>query len=320
MVTAVLQALAPTAAYVFAWPLLAGGLSFAASGGGSGTALRDRVIQMLIAGLTRAWIGSLMHSLMVGLDMPALEILPTLMAALVIWPLASTEAVDDASLWPAGCLFVGSALIAAFLHLTSPWTQRHPANAEPVFVIDPAAHQAWRASLTPLDAWMRGVLTAEGGAIGPRTFIFGTDPLQTAPATYQPADPPAVRAVAGANGTVTLTATPHAGAARIIIRLRSPTGIDAVYVDGARATEQRRGKSPKPFAVAPDKWGAVQWAAPDAMTMTLHTSDPSRLEINATEIYDRWMSAKPLPPTPPTEQMWSLAGSTYVASEVRVER
>jgi len=62
----------------------------------------------------------------------------------------------------------------------------------------------------------------------------------------------------------------------------------------------------------------VLWTAPDGMTMTLHTADPAHLEIKATEIYDRWMSAKPLPPTPAKEQMWSQAGSTYVVGAVKV--
>jgi len=315
-----LHALAPTAAYVIVWPLAAASISFAASLGGADISLRARAIQTLIAALALAWIGYLFHSLMVGLDLAALEVLPTVLAALVLWPLLMPEAPDRAPLWPAGVLMAISLVVAAVLHLTSPWTPRHPASAEPIFVIDPAAHQAWRTSLTPLDHWTRGLLTAEGGAIKPRSFAFWADPLDAAPAAYTPVEPPAVTAVAGPDGSVTITATPHPGAARIILRLRSATGLDDVYVGGARAIEQRRGRAPKPFALAPGQWGAVLWTAPDGMTMTLHTADAAHLEVNATEIYDRWISAKPLPPTPPKEQMWSQAGSTYVVGQAKVGR
>ena len=312
VISAPLHALAPTAAYVIVWPLAAACIGFAASLGGADVSLRGRTIQTLVAALALAWVGYLFHSLMVGLDMAALEILPTLMAAFVLWPLLMPETPDRAPLWPAGVLLAVSLGVAAFLHLTSPWTPRHPNNAEPIFVIDAAAHQAWRTSLTPLDGWTRGLLTAEGGAIKPQRFAFSADPLDAAPAAYEPVDPPAVTAVTGPDGKVTITVTPHAGAARIIVRLRSPTGIDGISVDGAQAIEQRRGRAPKPFALGPDQWGAVLWTAPDAMTMTLHTTDAAQLEVNATEIYDRWMSAKSLPATPPKEQMWSQAGSTYV--------
>jgi len=256
---------------------------------------------------------------MVGLDMPALEILPTLLAAPVVWPLATPDSSDSARLAPAGALFAVSGVIAAVLHLTSPWTARHPNAAEPIFVIDPAGHQAWRTSLQPMDSWTRGLVTAEGGAIKPETFAFWADPLGAAPAAYQPIDPPSVQAVAGQNGTVTITATPHAGSARIIVRFRAPNPISDVYIDGQRAVDQPRGATASAVNVARGQWGAVLWTAPDSMTMTLHTSDPARLEVNATEIYDRWISAKPLPPTPPREQMWSQAGSTYVVGKVRVQ-
>ena len=313
-----LHALAPTATYVIVWPLVAACISFAASLGGADISLRTRAIQALIAALALAWVGYLFHSLMVGLDLAALEVLPTVLAAFVLWPVLMPETPDRAPLWPAGVLMAISLTIAAVLHLTSPWTPRHPNNAEPIFVIDPASHQAWRTSLTPLDDWTRCLLTAEGGAIKPHSFAFWPDPLNAASATYTPVEPPAVTAAVGPDGKVTLTATPQAGSARIILRLRSATGLDGVYVGGARAIEQRRGRAPKPFALAAGQWGAVLWTAPDGMTMTLHTADPAHLEINATEIYDRWMSVRPLPPTPPKEQMWSQAGSTYVVGQVKV--
>jgi hypothetical protein len=318
MVAAALQVLAPTAAFIFAWPLAAACVSFAASQGGASPTLRDRAIQMLIAGLTLAWIGSLMHSLLVGLDMPALEILPTLLAALVVWPLATPDAPEDARLWPAGVLLAISGTIAAVLHLTSPWTPRHPVAAEPIFVIDPAARAAWRASQQPLDAWTRGVLSAEGGRIGARSFAFSPDPIDAAPAPCQAAQAPDVKATAGPEGSVTIVATPHPGAARLVLALSSSAQIDAVSVNGQPAIDHPRGSAPKPYGVKPGALGAVIWTSPQTLTVTMHTANPRSLKIGVTEIYGRWMSAKPLPPTPANEQMWNDAGSTYVVGEARV--
>ena len=318
VVAGALQVFAPTAAYVIAWPLAAACVSFAASRGG-GAALRDRAVQTLIAALALAWTGYLFHALLQGLDLPTLVILPTLLAALVLWPLAAPGDLERGSLWPAGLLFTISALIAAVLHLTSPWTPRHPNAVEPIFVIDPAAHAAWRISQQPLDDWSRGVLASEGGKIARRPFPFTSDPVDAAPAAYQAATAPDVRTTSAPGGLVTIVATPQAGVARLLLVLSSPSGIDTVAVNGAPAIERARGAAPKPYAIKPGSRGAVIWTSPQSLTLSLHTADPRQLQVSATEIHDRWMSAKPLPPTPPTDQMWDEAGSTYVVGTARVQ-
>jgi hypothetical protein len=256
---------------------------------------------------------------MVALDLPSLEIFPTALAALVLWPLATAETPERSVLWPAVALIGVSFMIAAVLRLTSPWTPRHPNNAEPIFVIDPAARQAWRASLIPVDPWTLRLLAAEGGAVGPRNFAFSPDALPSAPATYRGVDAPSVQAVDEPGGKVTITATPHPGAARLILRLRSTTGLDGVSVNGLPALEHRRGYAPKPFALSAGQWGGVTWTAPDRVILTLHTSGQAHMQVIATEVYDRWMSAIPLPPTPPLDQMWNQAGSTYVVGRIEVK-
>jgi hypothetical protein len=241
-----------------------------------------------------------------------LPVLPTMLAALVLWPLASPDDLERPSLWPAGLVFIVGGVLAAFLHLTSPWTPRHPDAAEPVFVIDPAGHAAWRVSQQPLDAWTRGVLTAEGGRLGARGFTFSPDPIAAAPAAYQAASEPDVKATAGPGNAVTIVATPHAGAGRLVLALSSAAQIDGVSVNGQPAFDHPRGSAPKPYGVKPGAFGAVIWTSAQPLTLTLHTANLPSRKIGVTEIYDRWMSAKPLPPTPPREQMWNNAGSTYV--------
>jgi len=306
-----LQVLAPLAAYVIAWPLLAGAVAFAL--GGSRRAL---VAQVVIAALTVAWVGLLLHSLMQGLDMPLLEVLPTLLAAFVLWPLASADAPGDARLWIGGAFLVVGAVLAGFLHFTSPWTPRHPNSVEPVFVIDPAAHKSWRASLTTSDAWTRQMLTAEGGAIGKQAFAFTADPVDAAAAAYVDAPAPDVTRTNGADGTVTLTVRPHPGDSELLLRFRAPDAVTDVRVDGQPAIEQRRGQTAHPVSLKPNQWGGLAWVGTAPLTVSFQTTQPAKAEISVTVAYDRWMSAKALPPTPAADQMWSQAGSTYVVSAV----
>ncbi len=309
---AVLQVIAPTAGYVIGWPLAAACVSFATSQGG-GMTFRDRLIQTLIAALTAAWAGYLFHALLQGLDLPVLAMLPTLLSALALWPLASPEDVQRPHLWPAGLLFIVSGLLAAFLHLTSPWTPRHPNAVEPLFVIDPAAHKAWRAAPTAMDDWTRKVLQAEGSAIEPHPgFIFTTGQLSAAPAAYVDAPAPDITRTAGADGTVTLTLRPHSGDSQLVLRFGAPNAVDDVRVNGQSVVEWRRGQAAHPFGLKAGEHGALIWTGTDPLTVSFHTAEPAKAEASVAEAYPRWMSAKPLPPAPPNDQMWGMAGTTYV--------
>jgi len=316
VLAAALQVAAPTAAHVIGWPLAAACVSFAASRGGGATA-RDRAIQTLIAALGLAWVGYLFHALLQGLDMPLLAVLPTLLAALVLWPLASPEGLERPSLWPAGLLAAASLVIAAFLHLTSPWTPRHPNAVEPVFVIDTSTRSAWRASLVATDGWTRKLLTTDGGTISKRTFGIFDAPVDAAPAAYVDAPAPDVSRALDSAGGVTLTIRPHAGASGLLVDFTAPDAIDNISVDGQPTVEQRRGQAARAMTVKAGQQGELVWVGTDPVTIRLHTARPAQVRTSVTEIYDRWMSAKPLPPLPATEQMFSRAGSTFVSGGVQ---
>jgi len=214
-------------------------------------------------------------------------------------------------------------MIAALLHLTSPWTARHPNAVEPQYVVDPAAQKAWRMSDIPVDDWSRGVLKAEGGQIGVLPGdAFGGD--VAAPAAPVPAEPAPVSMATGTDGRVTITAGFHPGAAVLILAYRAPGGIEDVRVNGQPARVEgtkavlNGATPPPPFTLKPNQWGKVIWAAPEGYSLSFKTADPSKVEVETAEVYDRWMSVKPLPPMPVKDQAWDMSGASLVLGKATV--
>jgi hypothetical protein len=317
----VAQAAAPTAGYVLAWPLLAAALASGLSAAGAARRSAPQLAVVVLAALVFAWTGSLFHSLLQGLDLAVLPALAAWLAALLIWPLAAPENPERASLAPAASLMAISLAIAALLHLTSPWTPRHPNAVEPLYVVDPAAGKAWRETPLKPDAWMLSILTADGGAPAKLDNPLLQDATAAAAAPVA-ATPAPVTATAATDGTVTITTGLHPGATELILALRSPSGLSNVRLDG-RPVESEQGKSAAAGPVGglwakPNQWGRVLWAAPEGYTLTVHTDDPARLEVRTAEVYDRWMSVKPLPPMPAKDQPWDRSGSSLVLGQVPV--
>ena len=322
--TVAVQAYAPTAAYVLAWPLLAAAIAASISAAGAARRSLPQLVVVIIATLTLAWIGALFHELLQAIDLAALPAFAAWLAALMIWPLAVSDNPERASLRSPGAWVAVSLGLAAFLHLSSPWSARHPNSVEPVYVVDPAAHKAWRASLVNPDAWSLGVLKAEGGAIGelpPGAYAGDV----AAPAVPVAAEPAPVTVTAGPGGTLTVTANMHPGAARLLVAFRSPTGVTNVLIDGQPADREGTKReiasssvTKAAFGLPPNQWGKVIWAAPEGFTLTFTTADPSKAEVQTAEIYDRWMAVKPLPPMPPTDQAWDMSGSSLVLGRVPV--
>jgi hypothetical protein len=311
-----LQIVAPTAAYVVAWPLLAAAVACGLTGAGASQGRLSLVILAVIAALTLAWLGALFHTLLQGLDMPLLAALPTWLALLVLWPLALPEQPRSAHLLPAVAVLLVGLVIAGVFRFTAPWTPRHPDAVEPVYVVDPGEGRAWRASVVAPDAWSKAVLTAGGGKLGKIAIPLSRRPVDAAAAPVVPLPPPAVSLAALPDGQLRLTAGFHPGAARLYVTLSSPDGIDQVAIDGRPALSHPRGEAPRPFALKKNEQGLIVWAAPEGFTLTFHAKVPQRVEIRTAELYGRWMSAKPLPPVPATDQMWDEAGATIALGSV----
>ena len=308
----VAQVLAPTAAYVMVWPLLVAAIASTLSSAGAARGQWPWIVILIAATLVLAWIGALFHGLLQGLDLAVLAAAPTWIAALVIWPLAFPDSPETARLWPAETVVAIGLALAAWLHLTSPWTARHPNSVEPLYVIDPAAKKAWRASDLASDAWTRDVMTAEGGSIAKLSLGFSAKPMDAAPAAVVPAQAASVATSLDADGLITVNAGAQPGAARLVLAFHSPTPVDSVTVNGKPVVQLQKVGSPHLFKLKAGEWGRVLWAAPDGFTLRFHTATPGKVEVRTAEYFDRWMAVKPLPPVPATDQMWDAAGSTVV--------
>jgi hypothetical protein len=312
----VLQRLAPTAAYILTWPLLLACLAAALTAAGSAQRHPQRAVakgvNLIAAALLFAWLGALFHSLLQGLDLPLLGVVPAWLAALMIWPLVLPDRPEASHAWPAVACVGAGLVLAAWLHLTSPWTPRHPNSVEPVYMLNPAAHRAWRASLLKPDRWTRDVLTAEGGGLTKISLAFKPLPVEAAAAHPVDAKPAPVTLNAAADGRVSLTAHLHPGAATLIVTFSSAAPIDAVSINGTPTLYTPRGGRATLYALKAGEAGRILWSGPDGFNLRFHTDNPGKVQVHTAEVYDRWLGVKPPPPPPPTDQAWDMAGSSFV--------
>jgi len=297
------QLAAPTAGAVFAWPLVAGAATFAAAGGGASRSFLTLVVSTFVSILVCGWLAALFHQLLQGLDLAPIVALPAFLALSTLWPLLHPRD-DDAGNWrlPSIGITVGLG-IAAYIHLHNPWTERHPNSVEPIYIVEPAAGRAWRASALPPDRWTSNVIGAESGRIGSLDIPLGRADLVGAPAAATAVAAPNAVLATNAAGRVTLSVTPRPNAVGVIIALRSSSPLRDIDLNGRGAPG---------FTAAKTGWSHILWSGAEPLTLSLSTADARSLDVVVAERLPTWMAASPLPALPPTDQMWSYAGSTLV--------
>ena len=177
-------------------------------------------------------------------------------------------------------------------------------------MVDADSGRAWRVSATPPDAWMRAVLTADGGA---RPAAFPDLPRaaggrRAARPVQAPA--PAIVLQRAADGLVSLSVTPAPGADRLRLDLRSATLLAAVSFEGQPAAILGR----------PGEWSHLTWSG-QARTFVVRfrPSAPGGLDIAYAEQFPAWpAAARPLPPLPANDMAWDSAGDTVAAGTERL--
>jgi hypothetical protein len=291
VVAIAVQAMAPVAAYVVAWPLALASLAAAFSALDARRGVVPLVIVALLAALGLAWVGGLAHMTYLALDLPELLGLPLLLAALVVWPLAQPdEGAPPARLVGPALLVAGLAVLIA-VRINSPYDARHPQATHVGYRLDQDAGQAWRVSNAPeRTAWTDTVLRADGGQIAKLPHWSLRKPADAAPALFVREPAPQITLAKQPNGTLLLHAVPPAGARTMLLRLKPNTA----------ATIERLAGAPVHFALKPGGQTVLRWAAvPQGFDVLIRPGGPGKLEVDYVATLERWPAgAKPLPQRP----------------------
>jgi hypothetical protein len=304
------QVIAPTTGPILAWPLTAGGAVAALTLAGASERRWAWIVAAAIMSLGLAWLGGLFHLTLQGLDLPEAPALILWLAAMVVWPLAwPPTPARAAGLAPGLAILAAGFAVMAFLRLTSPWSARHPQAVEPLYMVDAASGQAWRASAIAPNDWTRRVLQADGGRLAPRSFPTFPAALPAAPAKPVAAPAPTLTLSRAPDGDAVLTVTMAPGADRLRLDLRGSVPVAAVSFDGRPAALLGR----------PGQWSHIGWYGGQGFVLRFRPSGPGALDLAYAETLPGWPAAAAPPPAlPPTDMAWDRAGSTVVVGTRRL--
>jgi Peptidase family M28 len=306
---AVLQIVAPTIAFIIAWPLIAAASVSALTAGAN----RGRIaaaLGLVIVAVTLGWLGGFFHGILQGLDIPEAPAAIVWLVALVLWPLVWPTPSERWRYAPGAAALIAGLAIALVMHVTSPWSARHPQAAEPLYVVNVESGKAWRASQVAPGPWARAVLTADGGEVGRLRLPGLARPIAAAPARAVPIGPPAIVVTRAADGTVTLHAPWAGDILGLRVDLRCGTLVTGASVNG----------QPAPILGSRGRWTHLRWqAAPEGLTVSFKPVGPGDLQVRWAEYLDHWPAgALPLPPMPADVMGWDMAGSTVLVGARRV--
>ncbi|HET6969884.1 MAG TPA: hypothetical protein VFH92_02055, partial [Phenylobacterium sp.] len=300
-----LQALAPGAAYVVAWPLLVGAVGAAVTALGARRGVAPFALLMALAAVSLGWQGGLSHFAFEALDLMPLFALPMVTAGLVLWPLAQPEPGLTPARYVGVGLLVGGLALTLIVRSADPWTPRYPQISYIGYTLDQDLGRAWRFS--PPEAWSgwdEQALHGDGAAPKTLTHWSWREPMLAAPARPIAAPPPDIALARTASGGLTLTAAAPPGARVLNLRLRANTLARITSVAGV-ATDQ---------ALPPGKWVQVRWmAAKGPLALGLQPGGPGRLDVRYAAAFDEWpKDAVALPPRPSDVMPWDDSDSTFV--------
>lgn len=296
-----LQVVAPQAAFLVAWPLLAACLFAVASTLGAATSPWRLLLPGLIIGVpVTAWLLGYAHGVFLGLDLPALLAAFVWLSVLVLWPLIqgpSGAPAGDRRVWLvfAGALALGFAG-AAVLRLTPPWTARHPQVTFVQHLQDAADGKAYTISPEPrMSAWTRQVLGAGGARPARmRDELVSRGAFWATPAAQVALAPAEMAFGAGADGRQRLVLSLPAGVRGLNLDLKSDTIAVEASVNGR----------PAPLLAAAGTWNRLRLQnPPGAVVIEFRPVGPGRLEIRTLARTGGWPEGRAPLPTRPVRAM-----------------
>ncbi len=298
-----LQIWAPTIAFTIGWPLAASAACAALIVSGEKRHPAEWGLVLVLIALILAWLGSLFHGFLQGLDVPELPALIVWLAAFCLWPLVwgrPDHAASTAFAPGVAILTVGLG-VALWLNFTDPYSPRHPQAVMPLYVADHQGGRSWRVSPFKPDPWTRGVLGADGGAVAERAIPGFEDKVWAAPAVNVATAAPDISAGRNADGTVSLRARAPADTnLELDLKIDAPTAW--VRLNGRPVT-----LPPGPVAPLFIRWSA----APDGLVLTFKPTRPGALAVTYAAYRQEWpAAARPLPRLPAKLMAWDMFGST----------
>ncbi len=299
------QALAPPAAFVFAWPVALACLGAAITAFGAHRGAGSLIVLAVMAALGAAFAASFAHASFLSLDLPELLGLPMLIAVLVVWPLAQTdEGAPPARLLGPTLILAGLAVTAA-VRFNHPYDARHPQATFVAYQIDQDLHKAWRYSDSPEHSdWADRFLKEGGGKIeklkmGPRGRT-----VDATPAPYVDFPAPQFTFTSAPSGRATLHVVPPPGVRVIQMRLIADTAATLVGAGGV----------PIHLSMKPGGETLINWsAASQGFDLTFQPGGPGKLSVDYEGIMDRWPDgARPPPKRPDNVMAFDTSDSTML--------
>ena len=309
-----LQIMAPTAAFLIAWPLAFGALAGAISAMGTWRPVAVPVVVALLAALVLQWVLSFAHGVFIGIDMVGIQALFVGLAALLLWPLIHAEPGETRPRTVALIVLLVGFVLVGLVRATPPWSARHPQPAIVAYVVQEATGQAKRFSLAPNPPdWARAALKADGGHIvkdDPPIGWRGSEGA-TLSAWAKPVNPtpPAVMLNRVIDGSLEVKIVAPPGARAMTLELR-PTG---------KLTDATVNGRPARILAEPGQWTRIYWqGGPEGVAIGFRAKGPGVIDTRYSTITDRWPAdAKPLARMPAKVSGNAISGSTIVTGEQR---
>ncbi|WP_296598944.1 M20/M25/M40 family metallo-hydrolase [Phenylobacterium sp.] len=306
ILTVALQAFAPGAAYVIAWPLLVACIGAAATALSARRGILPISLLTVLAAAALGWQGGISHFAYEGMDLMPLFSVQMITAGLVLWPLAQPDTGAQKGLVIGGVLLACGLALTLIIRAEDPWTPRYPQVSYVGYHVDQDTGRAWRFSPPVMsNGWTDKVLRAEGGPVERLSHWAWRRPMfaASAPPVAEPA--PTITLERTADGGARLLALPPPGARTLEVRVRAASGGEVGAVGGV----------PVKLALPKGEWVRINWQAPGSgLAVDLRPSGPGRLDVRYVAVFERWPTGvAPLPQRPADLMPWDNSDSTFVS-------
>ncbi|KAB7739299.1 M20/M25/M40 family metallo-hydrolase [Parvibaculum sedimenti] len=305
-----LQVVAPTTAFMVAWPLLVGSLAAAAPlapfvGQGARAFIVATVIGALGAGQAAEWGGQIFGAL--GVNVPALLTVQAAIISILLWP--SVFALARASrAWAAPAALITLGGIAVLYARFAPADAAHPRLTEAFYTAGPGPQDFNRIADFPrLDEWSMAALEADGGEVQRDEFQpflpMKVWAVAAKPASVAQPEIAVVRAeTRGGRRFITLRLTPTRGGRELRLFLKPNVDLGDAVLNG----------QPLSASVAAGVWTGFGYAAPpgEGVTLSFSAAAPGRIEAKLAEVADGWPEGAKVPPKPAGFMPWRYSDVT----------